>query len=211
VEYQNIKNALDTLLESASAGRFSVLGVAKRSHDAENVLDLPKVTSYYANGEFPKSKGSVGGPFGHDVTIKIDLLATAAAHADLSVLNDPNAAPEELAAALAASTDAVAEADAALDALVAIIWDVIMRPENRNLGLAYNPQRWVTGFQKNDPTPKGALVLISGTLTMTATALEYPTSEVGVPGASIDTTTPITADVTGATLDLAKQGVKEGE
>ncbi|MBU1080909.1 MAG: hypothetical protein KKB59_10525 [Spirochaetes bacterium] len=210
MEFENIKDALDTLLETNAAGRFAVLGTRKRSHDAEVVHNRAQVTTYYANGDFPKSGGSYGGPFQHDVILKIEFLVSAAARADLAILNNPQATAPQLTAALAASTDATAEADAALDALVSTVWNIIMSPENSKLGLSYNPQRWITGFQKNDPSPKGALVLLSGSMTMIASVLEYPTPEVGVPGVSVDTTVKLTADVSGETLDTAAQGVKEG-
>lgn len=211
MEYQNIKDALDILLETAAAGRYAVLGTRNRSHDAEVVHSRSQVTTYYQSGDFPKSSGSIPGPFRHDMTFKIDLLVSGAARCDLSILNNPDASETEISAALAASTNATAEADAAIDTLVSLVWDIIMRPENRKLGLSYDPQRWITGFNKNDPSQKGALVLMSGSLTMAATAMESVTGEVGVPGASIETNIRLTADVTGETIDAAATGVKEGE
>lgn len=204
-----IKNALDTLLIASAASRFSVIGARKRSADAEKIASRSQVTTYYDNGSFPKSGGSFG-PFRHDCTLKIDIIVSAPAAVDLSVLQTPDAAPEQIAEALASSSDATAEADQIFDDLAAFIWDIIMRPQNSMLGLDYDPSRWITGIEKNAPASKGALVLVSGTMTMTATALEYPTEEIGKPGAYIDSVINITADKSGENLDTAAQGEKAG-
>lgn len=208
---QDLKDALDTLLVANEGTSFAVIGARQRSHDAEVIKLRSQVTTYIDSGDFPKGSGSsISGPYQHEVTIKIELLATAAAKVDLSVLKSESATADEIAAALAAATTTTAEADAKYDALFALIWDLIMRPQNKKLGLDYNPRRWITHHEKNAPSTKGALAIVSGSMTLTATVVEYPTSETPVAGSAIDGIVKLSGDPAGTSLDSACQGVKEG-
>jgi hypothetical protein len=209
MEYVAIKNALDALLESKSASRYAVRTNKARQHDAESVLSIPQVTTYYKQGAFDKGDGSYQGPFGHAMTFSIDILVGATASMDLSAITDTSTA-EEIAAVLSASIDAESAVDAKWDEIVGIIWSIIMDPVNDQLGLSYSPNRWVTQIQKNDSLKKGAIVLLSGSITMTAEAPEYPAGETGAEGTGVDNIIETTAGTSGENLDSAKQGVKVG-
>jgi hypothetical protein len=211
MEVDNLKAALDTLLVANEGTSFVTVGVKNRSNNAEVLKKRPQVTTYIDSGDFPKGQGSsITGPYSHSVTIKIDLLATAAAKVDLAVLKSDTASTDAIAAALAASTTATAQADALWDKTRALVWDIIMRPANKKLGLGYNPGRWITHIDKYTPATKGSLAIVSGTLTMTATVLEYPTSATPVEGKAIDGIVETTADISGADLDSARAGAKVG-
>jgi hypothetical protein len=210
MEADLLKDSLDTLLETAAAGRFVVLGLRNRSSDAEKVKKYPQVTTYYDQGDFPRSGSSINGPYKHDVTIKIDIVTACAATVDLSVLEAEGSTAAQLAAALAASIPATEKADVAFDALKSTLWDIIMRPENECLGLDYDPNRWLTHIEKNPPAKMGALALVSGTITMTASVQEVPAGETPVTGKMADCIVTLTADKTGTVLDSALAGTKEG-
>jgi len=210
LEMVNIKNALDALLIKYAAGRFNVITARGQSQHANSVEVMRQVSTYYSGGSFPLSEASVTGPYSHNGTITIDLLVAAASPVDLSALNNPASTAAQLSAALMASASAGARADELFDDLVAVVWNIIMNPANMELGLDYDPNRWISTIQKNDPAPRGSLVLLSGTITMTATALEYPESEVGTAGNAIDLTVELTPDIVNHGLDTAEQGVKEG-
>jgi hypothetical protein len=210
MEVDNLKAALDALLVANEGTSYVVLRTRDRSNDAAVLKKRPQVSTYIDSGEFPLDGSSVCGPYSHKITIKIDILATAAGKVDLSVLKSDTATPDEIASALAAATTTTAEADAKFDALLALLWNLIMQPENRQLGLDYDPNRWITGYQKSAPSRQGALALIAGSITMTADVLEYPTSETPVACNGIDAIVEVTADVTGGNLDSALQGVKVG-
>jgi hypothetical protein len=175
-----VKAALLDLLEKSAAGRYQVAGVQKRRLDAKNVLAIPSVTVYYDSGSFPKSSSSINGPYQHEASLRVDVVTAAVAEMDLTPVTS-GGAPEEIAAALAAKTNAEAAADAKMDETAGILFDVIMRPENRNLGLDYNPGRWITGYTKGRPQTTGAIVILAGYFTLAFQAPEYTTEEIGTP------------------------------
>ena len=108
-------------------------------------------------------------------------------------------------------TTATSEADALWDRTRALVWDIIMRPANRKLGLEYNPGRWITPYRQIRARGRKARSPSSqAVLTMTASVLEYPTSAVPVTGKAVDSVVATTADLSGANLDSASQGVKVG-
>lgn len=211
MQAKTIKNALDALLAKNANGAYQVQGTRDRSTDALSIKDLPQVSTHYESGEFPRAGGSYSGPFRHDITFKIDLLVACEASVDLAVMDNPEARSEALAQALAAASTATARADERFDSLAATLWDILMRPQNADLGLDDEPNRWVTGIVKNDPAQKGSLVLLSGTITLTASAWETPAGETPVTGKGIDGKVFLSGDITGSNLDSACQGVKEGE
>jgi hypothetical protein len=180
-----VKAALANLLAEAAAGRYRVSGVQKRKADAEDILSLPEVTVYYESGSFPKGSSSINGPYQHEATLRVEMAVGAAAEMDLSILASGSGTQEQIAAALAAKTDADAIADARADEIAGIIFDVIMRPINKKLGLDYDPARWITGYNRGKPQPVGAVVILAGYFTMTFTVPEETTSETGTPGTVI--------------------------
>jgi hypothetical protein len=191
-----VKAALASLLEASAAGRYQVAGIPKRKLDAEKLLSMPLVTVYYEQGSFPKGSSSINGPYQHEATLRVDIVTAAEAEMDLAVLQDKNSTPEEIAAALAARTDAETVADLRSDETAALLFDIIMRPQNRSFGLEDDPGRWITAYTKGKPQTTGALVVLAGYFTLTYQVPEYTTEEEGVPGTILRheiNTTPDTA------------------
>jgi hypothetical protein len=196
-----VKAALAALLENAAAGRYRVEGVQKRKLDSKNVMALPSVTVYYDQGSFPEGKSSINGPYQHAATLRVDIVTAAEAEMDLEPLTK-GGTPEEIAAALAAKTDAEAVADAKSDEIAAVLFDIIMKPQNRNLGLDYNPGRWITEYKKGQPQAVGALVVLAGYFTISICTPEYVTDEAGTPGTEgIHSGIGLTPDIAGDTRE----------
>ena len=194
----DLKLSLVNLLAAASEGRYNVLGVQNRKTDAEDVRLLPQVTVAYTQGSFPEASSSVNGPYQHKITLEVRVLAGATASVNLEVLKNKDAADEERAEALAASGNAAVKADALSDETVSLLFDIIMRPQNRNLGTEENSGRWITGIRKYDPQTQGAIVLAPAVITMTCQVTEYTTEEAGVPATEgIRQGTDISADTSG--------------
>lgn len=207
-----IKDALDALLLANAAGSFAVLGARKQVSDAAQIADdKPRVTTYYERGSFSKGKSSRQS-VDHQFTFKIDLLVSAKASVDLTILSSEGATDAQRAAALAAMQGATDKADTALDAVAYAIWNIVMAPENEDLGLAVGivADLWLDDFAKNQPQPRGGLVLLSGSFTLTGQCVETPTGETPIAGEGVDVLVKLTADVSGDTLDTASQGVQEG-
>jgi hypothetical protein len=196
-----VKAALAVLLENAAAGRYRVEGVQKRKLDSKNILDMPSVTVYYDQGSFPKGRSSINGPYQHEATLRVDIVTAAESEMDLEPLTK-GGTPEEIAAALAAKTDAEALADAKSDETAAVLFDIIMRPQNRNLGLDYNPGRWITEYKKGKPQTTGDLVVLSSYFTVPVQAPEETTEETGTPGTEgIHNSIGLTPDIAGDTQE----------
>jgi hypothetical protein len=176
-----LKQSLISLLAAASEGRYNVLGVQNRKTDAEDVRLIPQVTVAYTQGNFPEASSSINGPYQHEATLEIRVLAGAVAGVNLEVLKNKDATDEERAQALAASGNATVKADALAEETVALLFDVIMRPQNKKLGTGEDAGRWITGVRKYDPQPQGAIVLVGAVITITCQVTEYTTEETGVP------------------------------
>ena len=191
-----VKDALLGLLAKSAAGRYQAAGVRKRKLDAKDVLALPLVTVYYEQGNFPKSSSSINGPYQHEATIRVDIATAAEAEMDLTPITN-GGPPEQIAAALAAKSDAEIIVDARADEVAGILFDIIMRPQNRDFGLGYNPGRWITGYTKGRPQAVGAIVILAGYFTLTFQAPEYTAQETGTPGDTISHRLDLTPDTGG--------------
>jgi len=177
-----LKKSIETLLEANAHGRYTVITPQNRKSDAENIFAKPQINVVYAEGSFDKNKSSVNSPYHHDPSFNINIVAGAKVKINKSVINDVNSTPEQLANALAQSTNASMEVDAKLDDLLDILFDILMRPQNRNLGTDYNTGRFVTGNKKQNPEKIGDIVIGGATITMVAQCVEEVTGETGTPG-----------------------------
>jgi len=197
-----LKKSIEALLEANANGRYAVIMPQNRKTDSEDIFAKPQVNVVYSEGSFDKSKSSVNSPYHHDPSFNIHILAGAKVKINLAVLNNPAATPEQLADALAQAGNASMEVDAKLDALLSALFDILMRPENRNLGTDYNTNRWVGKINKRSPEPIGAIVTGVATINLTAQCEEEVTGEEGTPGINgVDTVIEFDGGV-------SKQGVK---
>lgn len=210
--FPTVKTALTTILGTEAAGRWTTTGYQGQSVAAESVLDnLRRVTVYYSTGTFSESRSNrVSGPVRHEMTFRVELMASAESEVDLTVLDNPASSSAQRRLALAAAVAAEVRADAVFDELVEGVWNALMRPANIDLGLGKGviDGRWVGQARKNAPLPRGDLVVLTGSMDYTCSAMEIASGVVPVSGTSIDLGVSVTADVTGAAFDPAEQGAE---
>lgn len=183
MNFRTITTALNALLASAAAGRYTVAGHRRQTTSAEEVRASKRLVQvYYAGGDFPKSGGGVYGVVKHGMTFAVGCTLSMPAMADLATLTNPLSTPQQRATALLAITEASAEADTAMDELFEIIYQVLMDPRNADLGLPVGTvaSRWVDQMIKDDPQPEGSLVVLTGKVVFTCSTSEEVTGEVGV-------------------------------
>lgn len=194
---------IDTLGLSAN-GLFRVVGYRGQGKAAEEVKNnLRSVQSYFSNGEFPKSAGRQTGPTQHNMTFGIGLTVSAPARVNLSAINAPGATSGQIAAAMSAMTEAAYNADILLDELYELVYQILMDGRNFDLNLPVGTMsnRWVGSLQKDDPNPRGDLVVLTGTLTYTCNTVESPAGATGTIANSVTTVLDIIGD------DIERTGV----
>lgn len=183
MNFRVIQQALIDTLGAAAAGRFRVTGYRGQGHDAKEVKgDKRMAQIYYSSGEFPKSKGRQTGDTQHVITYNVDFSVSAAAKADLTVLNNPGSTPAQIQAALTASTDAAFEADVLLDELAEFTYQILMDGLNFDLGLSVGTMssRWVDRFVKGAPQQHGSLVVLTGQIQYSCQTAEIMSGDTGV-------------------------------
>lgn len=209
--FPTVKTALTTTLGTEAAGRWVTTGYQGQSVAAESVLnDLRRVTVYYGSGSFPEGRSNrMAGPMRHDMSFRVELMASADSQVDLTVLDNPASSAAQRKSALAAAIDAEVRADDVLDELAQGVWNALMRPANIDLGLGKGvvDGRWVSQIRKNAPQPRGDLVVITGAMDYTCAAMEIATGAIPVAGTSIDLTVDVKSE-TGGAVDPAEHGAE---
>lgn len=188
MNFITIKNSIINILGTAEAGRYQTIGFQRQTKAAEEFKDTNRmVTVYYNRGDFPKSSGRNTGPVQHHITYRIELSVSKAAKADLTVINNPGSTPAQIAAAITAAQEAAQLADVSMDELWSIIYQVLMDGNNIDMGLAVGvvANRWVDFFQKDEPRPRGSLVVLTGNANLTLRTAEQITGDTGTLGANI--------------------------
>lgn len=184
MRFRTLKASIVAILGAAAAGRFRVVGYKQRGVAAEEIVgQLRTVQVFFTGGKFPKAAGSHLGPVMHDVTIKVDLSAARAAEGDLLALSNPDSTPAEFAAALSSFREAADIADDSLDELGEIVFQILMDGRNLDLGLAPGnvANRWIERIDKGEPSPRGELVVVSGSMDLTCRVAEALLGDAGVP------------------------------
>ena len=182
MQFETVKASIVAILGAAEAGRYQTVGFQRQSINADEVLDdLRQVQVFYTRGDFPKRAGRNTGSVGHDATYRIELTVSKAAVGDLSTLNDPSASPTQLATALAGYNEATSEADTSIDELAGIIYQVLMSALNYDMGQSVGAvsNRWVPSISKDTPTPRGALVVLTGNMELNLRITEAITGDTG--------------------------------
>ena len=167
MEAFKLKLAIEDLLEKHAAGRYAVISPRRKS-EAVGIFDCPQVQVFYSSGDIDKSKSSINSPYHHNCSFDIYIRAAAKVKVNTKILEDPAATDAQRAEALAAGDNASVAVDKKTDEMMDIIFNIIMRPEHRNLGTDYNPNRWITSLKKSNPESLGAIVMESATITLTA-------------------------------------------
>ena len=171
MNFETLKASIVELLGNAAAGSFRVIGYQKQAQSAESVKDLDRsVQVFYKQGVFPKSAGSINGPVQHDMVFHIILTVSSASKGNLAALNDPNSTIPDLKYALSHLRLAEENADELFDSLSRIVYQILM--DARNVDLGIQPirvgSRWVETIIKDEVLIRGALVIQSGALRLTA-------------------------------------------
>lgn len=182
MNFETIRNAIITILGAAEAGRYQTIGFQRQSTSAEEINNLPMVQVYYKSGDFPKSSGAHRGPTQHDITFNIELLVSEPAKLDLSIINHPDADINDKRIAMAALQESSYNADRAMDALITIVYQVLMDARNIDLGLTKGvvANRWVDNPEKDNPLEKGSLIVLSGSMRYMCRTQEEVLGYVGV-------------------------------
>lgn len=197
MNFRTIKEALVLLLGTSAAGRYRTIGYQEQAQAADEVLGTDRsVQVFCSRGNFPKSTGSINGPTEHEPVYSLDLVVAAATEGPLSALNDPDATGPELAAALAAFSQATKIADDSFDEFVDILYQVLMDARNQDLGLPLPgappgsletiADRWIPAWNKNPPAPSGEYVILTGSMSLTCSVDEQVLGDEGTAGDEID-------------------------
>lgn len=180
------QSILDNVLGPAEAGRFVTIGGQRQRESAEAINDNRKVMVFYNEGSFPKSGGQAYGDVKHDMTFDVVLVEATPAKADLSILNDENAAEEDKATALRKMSEPSVEANRNMNAFIRIIYQILMDNRNEQMGmvppedrsnLKLVSSRWVDQISKGDPVPEGEFVVLTASMRLTFTVSETVTGD----------------------------------
>lgn len=204
MQFRTIRDAIISLLGTAAAGRYRVLGYQEEGTSPEAVLDSSRtVQVFYSRGKFPKSTAATRGPYNHDMTFVIQLEAAKRAEVDLSVLNNPAATSVQVQAAWAALKPAEQAADESLDELWDHVFNELNDARNIDFGLS-DPvgSRWVDEFAKDDVLARGEYAVITGRAQLTCEDTEYVTGETPQAVEIVDVVIDIPDD------DVEKTGVR---
>lgn len=161
MEFRTVHTALNKLLSDNAFGRFRVIGFVGQNDNADSIRNNDRlVQAYYSGGQFPKNSNRMYGQKTHDASYEIDMLASASAKGDLTVLNDENASASSKALALSNLKEAAYQADILIDELIEYVYQIIMDARNADLGLAEGviSNRWISEIQKDTVLEHGDLV-----------------------------------------------------
>lgn len=186
MRFRTIKANLEAILVAAAAGRYRVVGYQEQASSAEEFLGTDRrVMVVYDSGAFPKDRSGMTGPIHHDIRFNLELVVSAKAKLDLSVLNNEASTGPQRVAALAAREAAGKIADDAMDEFIDIVYQVLMDAENLEIGTGGPPyvmsNRWAQDAQKGEPLPMGALVVLPATIGFACSTTEDITGIEGTP------------------------------
>lgn len=180
--FRTVKTAIQDLLDSQAAGRFRVIGKRVMSKSADEIKDNDRLVQvYFSDGNFPKSSGRMHGSKTHDITIEIDLSASAGATGDLSILDDPLATAIQKAGAIAAIREASETADEKIDELIDAVYNILMdaRYEGLLLPKGTISSRWIDRIQKDTLLERGEFVVKTANMKYTCRVQEYVSGDIG--------------------------------
>lgn len=165
MQFQVVKNALVSILETDGADIFRVINNQRQGYDANDLESINNtVQVFYDSGSFPKSVGSYNLEVKHNATYRLEMMVASKASGDLSVLNDEMATDLEREQAINSIANASANADTALDNLFMNVYQILMAARNIDLGLLKFDvsTRWIENFTKDKPSSRGQLVVLTG-------------------------------------------------
>jgi hypothetical protein len=183
MSFRDIKTALQTLLDEQAESRFRVVGFQRQSKSADETLNNDRLVQvYYSEGDFPKSAGRNKGSKSHDLTIEIDLTASATASVDTTILDSTTATAIQKAAALAELKEAAEEADTKMDELIDAVWNILTDTRNYDLNLEVGvvSSPWIAKITKDTLLERGDLVVKTANMKYTCRVQEYVLGTTGI-------------------------------
>lgn len=185
MNFETIQANLITILGLGAAGRYRTIGYEPQGSSAALNEDFDRsVQVFYVTGDFPKSGSSLRGPMRHEMGFRVEMIASKAATVDVATLDSSTATNAQKATALAGLQKASFLADASLNSLLALVFNVLLDNSDLDLGPGIvAASRWFNGFRKDPPHPRGSLVTVTGSATFTCT---YPETLSGLEALNVD-------------------------
>ncbi len=175
MKFRTVKEAIKNLLASSSMGNFRVVGFQRQSKTSDEVLNNNRLVQvYFSEGDFIKSAGRMKGSKSHNITIEIDMTASAKAQGDLSILDSNTATESQKANALSGLKEAAEIADEKVDELIDRVYQILMDARNENLGLeaVKVSSRWIGKIVKDTTIEYGDLVVKTANMKYTCRVQE---------------------------------------
>lgn len=193
MQFQAVKDAIITTLGDDSAAlpaarQFRVVGFQRQAESAKKALNA-SVQVFFNTGDLPKSGGGFVGEVKHNTEFRIEMTVAKKAEGDLSGFE--NATTEgEAATALASFSEAAKLVDDLMDQLWSDVWNILMDSKNETYGLAIGEisSRWIPSFRKDQPTPKGEIVLLTANASLSCAVDESVLGIAGIGGDDFDVT-----------------------
>ena len=182
MQFRVIRQAIIDLLDTSSGGRYRVIGRKVQSKSQDEVKNSDRLVQVaFTDGNFPKI-GAMRGHKIHDLTIEINLSASAAATGDLTVLDNPMATQQQKAAAILAIREAGENADEKIDDLIEIVYQIMMDARNERLGLDRGEvaSRWISDIKKDTLLERGDLIVRTANMRYTCRVSEAVLGDIGV-------------------------------
>ena len=168
MNFRNIKNSIITILDTAAAGRFEVIGSQRQRQGAEDINSQKKVMVYFLSDTFSENSGSINGTVQSFPVFRIMLEVSAkGTYTDSS---DPNTL-----------TSANLVADNMFDELADNVYQILMSGENLDIGQPVGQvgNRYIKTIEKNDINKDGEFVIITGSMDLSCITPETVPEEMG--------------------------------
>lgn len=213
MNFRTIKSAMVTLLGDQAKSRFQVVGYQRETKSADEFIDNDKtIQIYFSDGNFPKGAGFVRGHKQHDITINLDMSASAAAEADLTILDSTTATAQQKATALLAVREAAEIADIALDELIETVFSILEDARNTDLGLPIGTvaNQWIGSIKKDTTLAHGDLVVRTANMKYSCRTEETVLGDTGnEPDTAIFDSTLTAGDTDGAGVKVENENTED--
>ena len=185
MNFRTIKDNLVTILGTAAAGQYQVLGYRRQDRKADS---LRLVQVFWSGNTIPDGQAGLTGPFQADTTYTIELRVSATATGDVAALENEASTEGQRATAIAAILTAAQNADDQFDELVELITQALLDGNNVDAGTAGPPYvisgRWLPVSQKDPVQTEGEHVTITGRIMYNCLIHETVEGVTPIPAAS---------------------------
>jgi len=196
------KAAVVKLLEDNANGQFRVVSYEPLPAQAKDFTGTDRtVRVFYSGGRFDND--SLSTPTMHNIEMTLEMVATASSHTDLGVIDDPASSDSQRAAALVGTQPAALLVDESWDEFASLLWNILMTPENRWLGMSKYiiGNRRIEEIKKDRLVPVGKMCILTGFISLSFNIKEVSTGVRAVPFAGSTTEfTPINGDTVQKTV-----------